>query len=215
MLRVSTSHSRGNHGWRFTARMQVRKYQRGVQEKSFGHRIFHFKNCPWDTKLRRHTKSHKSYKNTWISYSKQCFRVTGVLRAWVMESTWLVQTQVILYITLRWASRAPLCFRSWWAHVSLLGWFFEDCSRSNLWILMVARKSNTTSQCASASTSEVCRKNRLGIDFSILRIVHETQNCDVIENHRNHAKYMEFLFETMLSWLGRVVRIHITWLVET
>ena len=88
-----------------------------------------------------------------------------------------------------------------------LGGFFEDCSRSNLWILMVARKSNTTSQCASASTSEVSRKNSLGIEFSILRIVHETQNCDVTENHGNHAKYMEFLLETMLSCHGRASRM--------
>ena len=72
---------------------------------------------------------------------------------------------------------------------------------------MVARKSNITSQGASASASERSRKNHFGIEFSILRIVHGAQNCEVTERHGNHEKYMEFLFETTISCHGRASRM--------
>ena len=65
------------------------------------------------------------------------------------------------------------------------GWFFEDCSRSNGQILMVAQKSNITSQGASASVNERSRKNRFGFQFLLQSFFHGEQNVQFAHNLKN------------------------------
>ena len=58
----------------------------------------------------------------------------------IMVSTWLVQTSNIILYSRRWANRGSIGLTTFPEMVSQKFRFFEDCSRSNGQILMVARK---------------------------------------------------------------------------
>ena len=139
-------------------------------------------------KSRGRWESSEWWKIHRIGIVNEAFVTWACFCACAMDITWLVQTQVILYTTHGWSNRASVCFRSWYARVSLLGWFFEDISGDSRRICMVARKSNITSQCASAGINEVSRKNCFGFQFFFWRLAHAKQNFEVAENHYDDAK---------------------------
>ena len=168
---------------------RIRWYQRGVQEKSFCLPILLPKVGPCQAKFRGRWESLRWWTMRTVCIVNDAFVARARFCERVMDFTWLCQTQVILYTTHGWSNCASDCCRSWWARVSLLGWFFEDISGDRRLICMVARKSNITSQGASAGINEVSRTNRFGFQFCFRRLVHAKQNFEVVENHYDDEKY--------------------------
>ena len=111
----------------------------------------------------------------------------------ILISTWLVQTSNIILYSTRWANRGSIALTTFPEMVSQKNRFFEDCSRSNGQILMVAHKSNTTSQGASASVNERSRKNRFGFQFSLQSFFHGEQNVEFAQNLKNLKKIQGIL----------------------
>ena len=119
-----------------------------------------------------------------------------------MESTWLVQTQVILYITPRWAVVHHFASEVDMRTCHFLCGFFEDNSVDSMWILVVARKSNITSQGASASVNERSRKNRFGFQFWLESFFHGEQNVQFAQNLKNLKKIQRILIRinAFVAW---------------